>query len=124
MRITHAIMASIARVRDLQMCNYQVLPKLRDGFPAHYWHTTDGVHYRSYQLSLQPTESNIYVSHNQVHPAQAAQRQLSPSIWCFIECDSTIIASIHGLTDNDVVYLGDENHYTVSIALDATLKPN
>lgn len=124
MRIIHAIIAAIAKVRGLQLRVFQVLPKLQEGVPAYYWHTTDGLHYRSYKLALEPTETNIYVSHEQVHPAQAALRRTEPGIWCFIECDGAIVQASAGLSGSDVVYLGDEEHYTVAIALDATLTTN
>jgi hypothetical protein len=124
MRITHSIIASIAKVRGLQLRTFQVVPQLRDGLPARYWHTTDGLHYQCYKLSLEPTESNIYISHEQVHPAQSPLRQLPPGIWSFVECEGAIVQAGTALTDGDVVYLGDEEHYRVTIALDAELIPN
>lgn len=124
MRITHSIIAAIAQVRSLQLRSFQVLPQLRDGLPARYWHTTDGLHYQCYKLALEPTESNIYISHEQVHPAQSPLRQLLPTIWSFVECDGAIIQAGFALAGTEVMYLGDEEHYRVAISLTAELVPN
>lgn len=124
MHITHAIIAAIAQVRELQIRTYHVPPIMREGHPAYYWHTTDGVHYKCYALSLDATDTNICVSHLPSAKFPTAMRCFPPSEWCFIECAGVIVQSSTGLVGDDVVYWGDEEHFTVTLSMTAALIPN
>jgi chloramphenicol O-acetyltransferase len=124
MHITQSIIAAIALERQLQLTGLELKATMQTGEPAFLWHSVDGLNYKCYRLSLEPTDTNLYLALKAQPGLGAQQRPIIANHWLYCECAGVIQQSHFTLKDDDVVYLDDEQHFTMRLSVVAVITPN
>lgn len=121
MRLTHEIIAAIAKAKNLKVGKIDLDAAILEGKDVFYWHTLNGVCYVRYQLVVSNPGTNILIT---ADPAKYEGRivEVGVSNWAFVEVGDMITDSATAFSKDTEMWLGEEIGCRLRLSVKAVLE--